>query len=64
MYCTLIVPNDEFVKKTGKLVTDGDRFYIERNISNDEILYVEEKRKNEVVSYVNEKLDEALYGDE
>lgn len=52
--------NDEFVEKYGKLVSNEDSYYIEVNLSDDEIKFIEASRDNEIVHYVNKIIEDNI----
>lgn len=52
--------NDEFKEKYGKLVTNNDNYYIEVNLSSEEIKIIEESRDNEIIHYVNDIISENI----
>ena len=52
--------DDEFIKKYGKLVQDGDEYYLETNLSAEEIDYINNNLNEEIVKYVNDTIEESL----
>ena len=52
--------NDEFKEKYDKLVSNNGNYYIEVNLSSDEIQFIEESRDNEIIHYVNDIINENI----
>lgn len=52
--------NDEFNEKYGKLISNDDNYYIEINLSSDEIKFIEKSRDNEIIHYVNDIISENI----
>lgn len=52
--------NDEFNEKYGKLISNNDNYYIEINLSSDEIKFIEKRRDNEIIHYVNDIISENI----
>lgn len=53
--------DDEFIKKYGRLGKKNGEFYIDTNLSNEEIDYINEELKDEIITYVNDVIEESLY---
>ena len=53
---------DEFIKKYGRLGKKNNEYYIETNLSKEEIDYIKKGLEDEIVKYVNDVIEENLHG--